>query len=1113
MKKNWLSDVLDPGILTKTKRIMRILFILVFGFSTLASAKSYSQATRLDVQMKNQTVRQVIDYVENNSEFVFLFKPEEVNLDKKVDLNLQNATIHEIMEQTFKGEDIACDIYERQVVIRKAEKLHGGQQETKKITGIVIDNTGEAVPGVTVMVLGTTTGTVTDMEGKFQFEILETAETLQFSFIGMKTQEISANGKTTFTIVMELDAIGVDEVVVIGYGSIKKSDLTGSVSQVKAKDLAAYPSLGTVQALQGRSAGVQIQAVNGEPGADYTVRIRGATSIRASSDPLYVVDGFPGGTAPPAEDIQSIEILKDASATAIYGSRGSNGVILITTKRGSVGKAKIELNSSYSVQNEINRLDLLNKEQFTDYLFDIDPNALDGSIIGPGTDWQEEIFSTGQIQNHQLSVSGGTDDIKYYVSAGLYDQSGVIINSGYKRYSITSNLDIKASDKFRMGLKMFAQRSIKDGILTQEASGGADNTGVVAAAFKTEPTLPIYDDDGNYARSFLGDPNDNPVAIAKERSNERIDDRIQANFFGEYEFIKDLKLRVTLGAHNGNNRQGSYIPTTLNRGAAAGGYGSISSGKYTALINENYLTYTKLLGDHNILAMAGYSYESTSSEQWFTASQSYLTDAFLWWDLDGGATQLVPSSSLVETELSSYYGRINYKLFDRYLITVTGRYDGSSRFAKNNKWAFFPSGALAWNVAEESFMTDMKKISQLKLRASYGITGNQAIQPYQSLAKLGTVFSIENSTIQNAVRPTTVANDNLTWESNAQTNVGFDLGLFDQRISLVGDFYIKKTTDLLFSSPLPEYSGYSSLLKNVGSIQNKGFEFTLTTVNTNGALKWTTDLNFSLNRNKILELPDGNDILSGSGPGHMVGFGSTNIMREGEPLGVFYGYTYDGVYQEGETILPGNFDQYAGGEKFKDIDGIKDEEGELTGEADGKINGDDRTIIGNSNPDFIFGINNTLTYKNFDVNIFFQGSQGNDIYSFTLQELETLRGISNSTTEALRRWTPSNTNTDVPVASASRGYHSSSQYIMDGSYIRLKNVAIGYNLPKSAVNSIGLGNVRVYVSAQNILTFTKYRGYDPEVNYGGGGSTTRVGFDYGSYPNAKSITLGLKVTF
>jgi TonB-linked SusC/RagA family outer membrane protein len=1113
MKKNYerIGFYKKRGLI---KLLIAMKFTLLLFLLTTAQVfgTAYSQATKLSVNLQNATTEDIFENIEQQSEFKFLYNNDLLDNKNHEVVNYNQQTVEVILDDVLKDSGNRYTVMDNNLIVVSPsnDAKQGG------VSGKVTDVNGEPLMGATVVVKGTTNGAVTDVNGNYTINNVPDGDVvLIVSFIGYTQQEITASNGVA-DIILKEDIVGLDEVIVVGYGTVKKSDLTGSVAQVKSDDLIAYPALGVTQALQGRASGVQITANNGEPGSTYKVRIRGATSINSSSDPLYVVDGFPGATLPPPEDIESIEVLKDASATAIYGSRGANGVIMVTTKKGTTGKTIIELNSSYSVQKEINRLDLLNKDQFVDYVTEVDPDILDGTIVGPGTDWQEEIFRTGQVQNHQLSFRGGNDEVKYYLSGVLYDQKGIVINSNYKRYSITSNIDVKASEKFSLGLNLFARRSVKDGVRTQEGSGGQSGTGIVAAAFQGEPTLPVYDDDGNYTISWLGDPNDNPVAIANERANEVIEDRLQANFFGEYAFLPELKLRVTLGSNINNSREGNYLPTTINAGKNVGGDGSINAAKYTALSSENYLTYAKTFGTHDISAMAGYSYQSTNNESWGARGQTFLTDAFLWWDLDGSSVWQRPSSGLTKTELSSFYGRVNYKFSNKYLITLNARYDGSSRFAKNNKWAFFPSGAVAWNVAEESFMEDAEKISQLKLRASYGVTGNQAIGPYQSLAKFGTVHSIQNSSVVNAVRPTDVANDNLTWESTAQTDIGIDLGFFDQRVYLVADYYYQKTTDLLFSMPLPEYSGYSSLLKNIGSLQNKGFEFTLSTVNIQGELNWTTDLNFSMNRNKILELPDGNDILYTVLPGHMVGVGNTNILREGEPIGVFYGYVYDGVYQKGETILPGNFDNFAGGEKFKDTDGIRDDEGDLTGEPDGKLTGDDRQIIGDPQPDFIWGFNNTLEYKGFDLNIFFQGSQGNDIYSYTLMELETLRGISNSTTEALNRWTPSNTDTDVPKADLSRGYHESSRWVYDGSYVRLKNLALGYNLPRSVVESIGIHGVRLSVSAQNLLTFTKYRGYDPEVNYNSEGSTNgnrNLGFDYGSYPNAKSVTFGIRVTF
>lgn len=984
------------------------------------------------------------------------------------------------------------------------------------IRGTVTDlENNEPLPGVNVLAKGTTTGTVTDVDGNYRLTVGDDITTLVFSSVGYLSEEVEINGRNIVNLSLSPDIQSLEEVVVVGYGAVKKSDLTGSVSSVKAEELTAYPAIGAVQALQGRAAGVQITANNGEPGADFKVRVRGGTSINASSDPIYVVDGFVGAALPPPEDIESIEVLKDASATAIYGSRGANGVIMVTTKRGSKGQAKIDFNASYSLQNEINRLDLLNKEQFTEYIQDTNPDftPLDGN-----TDWQDEIFQTGNIQNYQLGISGGADNLSYYLSGTYFDQEGIIINSGFRRYSITSNIEIQAAEKFKVGLNLFARRTQQDGARTQENSGGANNSGVVAAAFKFGPDQPIRDANGNYTLARLSDAHDNAVAVATEYIDENVTDRFQGNLFAEYQIFDDLSFRTTLGASSNNGRTGQYTPTTLQGGAGVGGDGRVNGSKNSLLLNENYLTYSKEFGVHNLTVMGGYSYQVSRNENWSGRSQSFPTDAGLYWNLGAGSVFQRPGSEFSEWELASWYGRVNYTLNDKYLLTLNARYDGSSVFSENNKWAFFPSGAFAWNMGDEGFMQNIEPVSFWKWRVSYGVTGNRAINPYQTLAALRAidVLAIENGVPVNAITIDNVANENLSWESTAQLDIGVDIGLFNDRINVNMDYYNMVTSDLLFELPLPEYSGYPFQLTNIGKVENRGFELTLNSRNISGEFIWDMGFNVSANRNKILELPDGNDILYRSGPGHMVGLGDTQILREGEPVGVFYGWIYDGVYQEGDDFIEGGgFEQEAGGERFRDIDS-RDENGELTGVPDGQLNNDDRTVIGDPQPDFIWGFNNDFRWKGFDLNVFFQASQGNEIFNYTLMELDLMAGRNNATTAALDRWTPTNTNTDIPKASGGRARRASTRWIQDGSFIRLKNLALGYNIPKVILDRLNIRKLRVYVSAQNLLTFTDYEGYDPEVNYRSSGATNsnrNLGLDYASYPNAKSYTFGINLGF
>ncbi|MFH0756850.1 MAG: SusC/RagA family TonB-linked outer membrane protein, partial [Bacteroidota bacterium] len=552
-----------------------------------------------------------------------------------------------------------------------------------------------------------------------------------------------------------------------------------------------------------------------------------------------------------------------------------------------------------------------------------------------------------------------------------------------------------------------------------------------------------------------------------------------------------------------SGRSGKYITSLTERGGSVDGEANLSYSKSSNLTSENYFTYAAVLNDaHDLTVMAGYSYQFYDSDGIrIETATGFPTDAFIYWNLSAATGIPVYDSYLVKSKLSSYYGRLNYGFKSRYLFTFNARYDGSSRFAKNNKWAFFPSGAFAWNVMEESFMSAVDDISNLKLRVSYGITGNQAISPYQSLASLTDVFATDRGNIIPAIKPGSTSNPNLTWESTAQLDVGLDLGLFENRLGVTADYYNMLTSDLLFNAPVPRFSGFSTQLQNIGEVQNKGFEFAVNARILTGQLKWNTNANISFNRNKILKLveneTDGNDIYYGSAPLEGAGGIKTQILREGSPVGVFFGYQYDGVLQAGETPLVNG--EGLGGEKFKDL------------APDGILDDADRTIIGNPHPDFIWSWNNNLSLGNFDMNIFIQASQGGDMINYTRMELGIMNGRSNATTDVLDRWTPTNTNTDIPKANLERGYVFSDRWVEDASYIRLKNISLGYNFSESILRRIKFRSVRIYVSAQNILTFTKYKGVDPEIAYNS--SNTNLGLDYAGYPNVKSVTFGLNLGF
>lgn len=1103
------SLLLSPQIL----KAMKLTFVFLTAVFLQISAKGVSQTVTLS--LKNVPLLKVFQQIEKQTGFGFLVSKKAIKDAARITINAKNVSVNDVLQYCLKGQPLTYSIEENTIVIsRKPVEIVIRDVPLSLppilIKGKITDENGEPLSGATIMEKGTRNASTSDAHGNFEIEVADAKSVLLISYIGYETMEVEANNKKEITIALSLTNKNMNEVVVVGYGNTKKSDLTGSVASVKSKEITAYPSNTVVQSLQGRAAGVLVQANNGNPGGSFKIRIRGGTSVNASSDPIFVIDGFVGANLPPPEDIESMEILKDASATAIYGSRGANGVILVTTKRGKPGKTRIEINSSYSAQKEIKRLSLLNGPQFTDYIKEINPTYTPGNN---NTDWQDLIFRNGNILNTQLSFSGGTDAIRYYVSGSFYDQDGIVINSSFRRFSVTSNIDFTATDWLKIGINLFAKSSKNSGVRTQELSGGATGTGVIASAYKFGPDQPVFQPDGSYSIGTVGDPVDNPVALANELKNESEGSLYQYNFYADFSIIKNLKFKTTFGEFSNTQRTGQFTPTTLNAGKNVGGEASIAGQIRKSSINENYLTYSNTFSiKHTVTAVGGMSYQKFINEDFGARSQSFLSNSVSFWNLSGGSVALPGYSILSESQLASYFGRLNYNFSDRYLFTVNARYDGSSNFSKNHKWAFFPSAAIAWNMHNENFMKNNGVISDFKWRLSYGLTGNQAINPYQTLALFSPVISILDGSTVNAVVPTTIANENLKWETTAQLDVGADIGILRNRITITADYYKSVTSDLLFNVPLPQYSGYSSQLKNIGKIENKGFEFAVGSKNFVRKFKWTTDFNISFNRNKVLELPDGNDIIYSSGPGHLVGVGSSQILRVGQPVGSFYGWIYDGVYQSSDSFIPGGgFEQEAGGEKFRDISGKKDANGKPLFEPDGTLNNDDRTIIGNPNPDFIWALNNEFSFKNFDLNFFIQGSQGNDLLSYTLLEADLLSGFGNATEEALKRWSPSNTNTNVPKAFAGRSQRVSSRFVFDGSYIRLKNIALGYNLSDDIIKKLKMQRVRIYLSVQNIATITKYRGYDPEVNYQS--SNLNAGLDYGSYPNAKSLTAGINIGF
>jgi TonB-linked SusC/RagA family outer membrane protein len=991
-------------------------------------------------------------------------------------------------------------------------------QSNRTVSGTVKADSGEPLPGVYVLVKGSTIGTTTDAEGKYAIETSENT-TLIFTFIGMKNIEETVNNRTQIDVVMLADVSQLGEVVVVGYGTQLKSDVTGSVASVSSKEISERPVTSMAQALQGRAAGVQVSQTSNAPGGGVSIRIRGGNSIQGGNEPLYVVDGYPlineNGSSINPNDIESIDILKDASATAIYGSRGANGVVIITTKRGKSGRNNIQFETYYSVQQVRKKLDMLDAKQLATLINEGIDNINQDNVgkpgfpkppaytqeaidtMGKGTNWQDQIFRKAPQKNYQLTLTGGDDKNQYSISGNYFDQKGIIVNTDYSRASLRLNLDRKLSSKFKIGNSISFMRT-KSHAVNTDGDGGA-GAGVVYGSLIFSPTVPVFNADGTY--TIDNRPGaikiSNPLALAKLTTNETTVNRLLGNVSGEYEIVEGLKFKVMAGANISSNKNGSYTPRTVYAGVGSNGSASVYNSQFAEWLNENTLTYNKAIDNHKITALLGYTIQQATFEDFRANAQNFANDILTYKNL-GAAQQTNPgASSSSKWGLRSYIARVNYDYSGRYLVTLTSRVDGSSRFGKGNKNAFFPSGSVAWRISKEKFMENVAAVSDLKIRASYGITGNQEINQYQSLSALGTANYNFNNSLSIGYAPTRIANPNLKWETTAQTDIGIDIGLFTNRILITADYYKKKTSDLLYNVPLPISSGYTTSLQNIGKVQNTGYELGVSTVNVDRAFKWNTNFNISWNRNKILDL--GNvkgDVPSGQASGHLQ-LANTGILRVGQPIGVFYGLVTDGIFQTQEEIdASAQKTAKIGDRKYKDV------------KADGVINADDRTIIGYAQPKYIFGFSNNFSWKGFDLSVFIQGVQGNNIMNMNRFELESMTGVANQSTAVLNRWTPTNHSNTIPRATSTGApYQISSRQVENGSYIRLKNIQLAYNIPVDLLKKIKVSNVKIYVTAQNWITITKYTGFDPEVSRFGQDNLS-MGVDYGSYPTNKQFLVG-----
>lgn len=1108
-----------------------LLSFLLFFLLTSVYANNMQ---RVDVKMNNISLRDFFTYIEKNYPYTFMYDNTEINDQVKISVNERNQPIANVLASVLKDKGINYEIQEYQIILSKKDAVAQTdvrQAGRKTVTGKVLDENGDPVIGANVVEKGTTNGTVTNIDGNFTLNVEDNA-VLQISYIGYLVQDINSAGRNSLDIVLQEDTKTLEEVVVVGYGTMRKRDLTGSVSSIKSEDIQRSPVTSLDQAIQGKAAGVQVSQASSAPGGRVMIRVRGGNSLSSSNEPLYVVDGFPvsaGGSAggngtaqnPLATlntaDIASIEILKDASATAIYGARGANGVVLITTKRGDIGRPRVTLDAYYGVQTVAKKLDMMNAQEYATLVNEarandgqspVFPNANnlhyfpDISSLGKGVDYQDEVFTSAPTQNYNLSVVGGNEGIRYSIGGGYFGQDGIIKNSDFNRASFRSNLDIKIVPTLTVSTNITASHSWANG-MPSEGDGGGGTGGVVHGAVVMPASVPIYDEDGNYTMTNPtpgSTPSNNPVATVNHYKDNQEIDRFLGSVDASWEIMKDLTLKITFGADMSTANRAFYWPKQTHRGSTKNGEANQRYRKDASYLNENILTYNKVFGDHSLNVVGGYTWQVFHYKYFEASSTGYSTDLYLANNLGAGTTYGQPGSSRTQSQLASYLGRVNYIYKDRYLFTLTARADGSSKFGENNKWSFFPSFAVAWRASEEAFLKDLDWLSNLKVRVSYGKTGNQNIDSYKSLAMLGTMNYPLGGTLNSGVGPNNIPNPDLKWETTATTDGGVDIGLFNNRLSLVVDYYYKKTTDLLWNISTPSSVGFSSIFKNIGSLENKGIEITLGADVFTREFKWNTQMNWSRNRNKVLEIPGYTPSTQGTLSGHLKVNGSW--LEPGLPVGVWNLLKYDGVFQDEAQLAAGprsSANDKLGDARFVDKSG------------DGKINyTDDRMIVGDPNPDFIYGWTNNFSFKGFDFSVYLQGSYGNDIINIQRAETNISGPWGNQRREILNRWTPTNTNTNIPRARVTVDplLLQSDWLIEDGSYMRVKTMTLGYTFGKVRF----MNSLRVYVTGQNLFTITDYSGFDPEVN-SQGNSNLQLGVDYNAYPSAKSVLFGVNISF
>lgn len=1069
-----------------------LLCCLVFVISLTAQAQ-------ITFRVSNKSIKQAIGLIESKADYSFFYSDELDDLNNKINLSVNNEDIHSVLQKLFRNTRITYRIEDgKQVVLsKKKDNQPSSKSKEKEVRGIITDKTGEPLIGVSVTVKGTGKGTVTDMNGKWALSVSE-GSVLNFSYIGYSAETVKVGKSNSYNISLSEDNQLLDEVVVIGYGSMKRKDITTAVSVVSTADIDERPIIDAAQALQGKAAGIQVVQPSGAPGEGMSIRVRGATSVQASNEPLYIVDGMPNdniSSLSPA-DIESMQVLKDASSAAIYGARAANGVVLITTKRGKVGNPQVKFSAYVGLSQLGKKIDALNTEEYKDLMKELKKYSNVAPTIPDSekryVDWTDMFFKTGLNQNYQLSVSNGTDKLRYFVSGGYTNEQGIIEKASFRRYNFRANIDNLHTKWLKMALN-FAYTNTKGQEVNQSRS--SMRAGSILSVINTPPFMQQWDNEnpGQYDENAYGSRILNPLA-ANSADNITSADYLKGSLGFTFDILKGLQFKSTFGIDLSNNHWDYFLdPKSTSDGRGTKGRVEESYSRNIEWLFENILTYDFSLKKHNFSLMGGATQQHAQYNGAWLAGFD-LADSYPNIHSISAANQIdkdACGSSASAWSLASFLGRIAYNYDSKYLLTMNFRADGSSRFAPGHRWGYFPSASAGWRVSSEKFMEPLKNvIDDMKLRIGWGMNGNQSgIGNYSYLASMSAskvAPTTENLYPGLAITPYSAANTELTWEKTMQWNAGLDLTMFDSRVTLSVDAYYKKTKDLLLTVSLPDNVNLpGGITRNDGEMVNKGMEFSVSSQNLKGAFQWNTDFNISFNRNKLTKL----------GLNKIYYYAemyetreSAVILKEGIPLGTFYGYVSEGVDPETGNII------------YSDLN------------KNGSLDPGDRTEIGCAQPDFIYGMTNTFSYAGLNLSVFLQGSQGNDIFNASRIDTEGMFDFRNQSKAVLDRWKRPGMITDIPRVGNIENSHNSTRFVEDGSYLRLKTVTLSYDFNKKWLKKMHLSKLQAYVTGQNLLTLTKYSGYDPEVNAYGADAVAQ-GVDYGTYPQSKALIFGLNVEF